>query len=851
MSRTQRILLMALAAAFAATVLAWRIASLDVAGLLAQAGERAGMQVEMQRASWVWFPRPGIRLEAARLERPGIRIEADALFVHASLVPFMFGKIELDTLAFQGMRLDIARDAAWRGSVGSLARLPLSRISVSRGSLRVAGKPWLNDFTLDVRDIGINRDTLWEFQALIDGHLMRSYGRLSFRQGRIVNSFGKLKFEQVPLARWREFFPGLLRAGLHGDEAFSGSATFNMNGRENWTLFGEGRLQRADAMLLRFRGKLEHPRQGRLLWHDAFVHIGRHAIIGLNGGCGLRACNTRVDGRSLPPDWFRAVWAEQARKPTRIDGEARLDAAIHWHATAWRATASLQTRGALFHFGADTIAWPNVEAEIGRLDGEGMRWRLASATLRVAGEDDRLDVAASYDPAQGLAGDVRSDKGVTRAWVPLGNLILASRAVPGRLAGHGRLSGAFHLQQRDDGYRLRLDLDASAAQFSYGSWRKPQHMAAVCQWSLANMASERSWSLKDCRLGGSGVAALRWWRKDGRQGVEVREGALDFGQISELLGLQAESRWHGRMDGDFVAEAPLHADWDDWLQGAAGELDLHGFGRDGWHVDGHVAVGHGRLSSSHVFVQWQGGHANLGGEYDAARRRAQLHVLSAQADPLDLEKFAAWIGGERVLAGTLRGVVLRHGDWEWRNVQGALEWSHRRLRLSRWQASWHEAPVSGNELRLQPENGTIRIAGDLRVSALPVERAPELLAWLGQPTLHGSLSARLKFAGSWPPAHWSDWRVDGDVDLRDGSWQSPQLSQGTAWTFSALSGQLHVDESGAVLERLVFRRGLKRMNGRVRIAPDGAIDGELSGGAGCLSIGGAWPVPQWRQSEGR
>ncbi|RMG90472.1 MAG: hypothetical protein D6703_07750 [Zetaproteobacteria bacterium] len=848
MSGMQRILLMLLAFALGAALLGYRLSGLNVDLLAAQVSERTGVQLSARQTTWIWLPKPGIRMDGVSLSWPGLSIESGSLLVHASIVPLLFGKVELDMLHFQQTDVRVGDHLSIPASFSQLARLPLSRILVSHGRLFAGEELLLQDVSLDVRDIGINRDTLWELQTMIEGHLLRSNGRVSFRQGMVVNSFGKIKFEQVPIARWRHLLPMPVAGHLQGGEQFSGSATFNMSSRENWTLFGEGDLSRAGQMLLRFRGKLEHPRANVLLWRDAFVHIGGRAVLGLHGQCGQGACSTSIQGKHLPLDWLREAWADQARRPDRIDGEARVDALIHWQGRRWHGRGEFKAHGALFHFGTRAIAWPDLVGEIGDVRGEGMDWRLRATRLSTPGFSDHLDASAEYEQQAGLVAEMGSEGGLTRIWVPLGNLVLASLGEDGELRGSGRVIGSMHLEQ-GKGYRISLHMDATEAKVEYGRWSKPLRMQAQCKLNIYHDAERDAWEMEGCNLGGSGVKRLDWWRERERQGMNVRGGSFDLDQLSSEIGMPlvgAEGcHWHGRLDGDFASEAELNAPWEAWLSSAKGAVDLHGFGCNGFMVDGPVTGERGHLQSQHLFVKWENGYANLGFSYDASEKRGQLTLLNGQLDPLSFVRLAAWMEGRR-LEGRLSGLLLHHGDWEWRNLQAPFIWDDDGLRLGAWQATWHKADVRGRQMKVQLGKDGLRLSGDIRLDGLPLADATELTAWIGQSQLQGGLSLTGKGMFVLPATQWGDVQLDGDLSLSDASWKPTQDEQHPLLSLGHVSAHLHIDGKGCRLSHMIVRRGAHRFHGEAALAVDGSIQGKLSSRTQTLLLDGTWPRPVWR-----
>jgi len=822
----------------------YRLQQVDVQTMMAQAARNIGVNIAEKSVTLILFPEPGVRLDGVRLQRGSMQVEAEHVLVHASLMPFLFGKLELGSIHFSDVTFRLpatqGNDELW----AQLSHMPFQRVEINHGRLVLDAHTWLDDFTLDVRDIGKNRDASWEFQTMIENHLVRSYGRLTFRQGEVVKSFGKFKAEQVLLAPYAELLPVTLARQLTGREQFSGSATFNLTGKQAWTLFGEGNIQRDDKSLVRFRGKLEHPEEALLIWRDAFMHFDDGAVIAVDGWCQKQACETRLQGKKLPLNALKLVWAEQAVEPDRIDGEMMVDAVIRWQQRQWSGQGSVQLKKPMFRFGSSTIALPGMKMDITDLTGTGRHWKINHALLGRSGGTDQLMLSAEYDPQQGLKGEARTE-GMDTIWVPLANLLLASLGEMPVVAGEGRVQGAVTLEQDDEKYAIGMNFDATAARIDYASiTRKPARMQARCSLTLKRQLQRDSVTMKQCRFGGSGVQLLHWQRDTKAQQLKVQQGALDFGQL-EAAGLHMigtdETTFRGRVIGDFAASSRSDASLSDWLGKLSGDLDLHAFGTENWQLDGHMHARNGMLSSEHVFMKLPNGQLNLAGQYHVLQTSGTIHVLGGQLDWDDVGKIP-YLDEKLALHGTIAGLQLRWGKVPWQDIQGAYHLHNGILQLQNWKARLAEAEVVSHGMALQHENQQLKLTGDIHLSSLVLEHLPILQQWLGA-DVQGRLAANLTLDGHWPAKRMLDMDVRGDLALYDGVWQQA----GHHWPFRKFAMHLQLKQGILQADRLTVETKTDRFTGAVNMDSNYLLRGQLHWGKRRVHVEGRWPKPVWQE----
>ncbi len=822
----------------------YRLQQLDVQAMMDQAAQNIGVELTAKAVTLTLFPEPGVRLDKVRMKRGSVQVEAAHVLVHASLMPFLFGKLEWGSIHFNEVtfHLPAARgnDALW----AQLAHIPFQRVEINHGRLVLDAHTWLDDFTLDIRDIGKNRDASWEFQTMLENHLVRSYGRLTFRQGEVVGSFGKFKVEQVLLAPYAELLPPTLAGQLSGGEQFSGSATFNLTGKHAWTLFGEGRIQRGDDTLVNFRGKLEHQEEDLLIWRDAFVHFDDGAVIAVDGWCQQQACETRLQGKKLPLNALTMVWAEQAVRPTQIDGAMRVDSVIRWQHAQWSARGKVQVRKPRFHFAANTIALPDMQMDIADFHGHGMHWEIKQAQLESSAMTDRLVLSATYDPQQGLKGEASTD-GMDANWVPLANLVLASLGEAPVLDGSGRVKGKVTLEQRGEQYALGMNFNATEARIDYASiTRKPARMQAQCALTLTRQASSDAVSMQSCRFGGSGVQALQWQRDAQGQRLQVQQGALDFAQL-EAAGLHLVEAdgiaFRGRVMGDFTASSQGDASLSDWLGKLSGDLDLHAFGTENWQLDGHMRARNGILSSEHVLMKLQKGQVNLAGEYHVLHESGTIHVLSGHL-AWDNVGDIPQLDEKLALHGTIAALQVQWGQVPWHGLQGRYRLQHGVLQLQDWQAKLAETDVTSHALRLQREDKRLKLSGDVHVAGLATEKLPALQQWLGV-NIQGRLVTNLTLAGYWPARRMLDMYVDGDLAIYDGLWQQAEHQR----PFRKFAMRLQLKQGILRANRLIVETKTDHFTGALSMDSNYLLTGRLHWGKRMVQVEGRWPQPVWHE----
>lgn len=849
MKRIRALFAVLLIAALAFGMLSYRARQLDVQAMIERVADDVGVSIASEHVSLDLLPTPGVRLRGVAMSHGDAWLLADEVEVHAQLVPLLLGKVELGELRLNRVSFHLPAQLGKDKSWVVLARLmAFRRVYIRHGRLFAGTRMWLPDFYLDVRDIGRNRDAYWEFQSMLQGRLLRAHGSLNFRQGNLAGSFGKLKCEQLLLSPYRALFPPALAGMLRGDEQLSGSATFHMQRDHAWTLFGEGRILRKDEVLLRLRGKLASDAHGFWRWRDAFVHFDQGAVLGLEGQCRHENCQARLHGKRLPLALLRLVWAREAAMPQRIDGRMRLDARVNWRRSHWLAAGNLRLHQPMFVFAHQAVALPDMQLKIGRLDGHGGYWSLAEATVQSLSSRDGMQLEASYDPRQGLVGKAsKIDMGV--AWVPLGNLLLASLGESPALAGAGRIQGAVRVSQQPRRYTLAVDIDASGARIDYAHViRKPEDMRAQCQFIWQRDLTGDGLELEHCFLGDSGVDGLHWRReRNGRQHVLARGAVLELAQLRQLgLNLMPAMLPSGRVSGDFNADAPGHVDLVDWIARLSGELDLQGVGGENWQLDGHLSARRGRMEAKHLrLILRQRGYLDLAGHYDLAKRRGAVDVLGGRLvwhrwrdltlPPADI-----------TLHGRLENVQLR---WPGQDVQkfGAdYRWQADRLLLENAHAQWGEMELRSRRLELRRKSaGEGTLAGDLEGRDIPVAAVPWLAGWPGL-KLQGRVHARLAGMLHLPFTGLAAIHAEGRIALYAGRWQLADRHG----RFRKLSLVLRVVDGKCEADRLVIEAGGHRFTGRIQLDRQRRFSGSVREGRRQFAVEGRWPQLRWREVGG-
>jgi len=312
------------------------------------------------------------------------------------LLPLLLGKIEVDTLDIHDSVI-LLRPEAIQPTSSAISSLPFERIRLVRSQIQTFdGSDLLNNLHLELRNIGANRETLWDLQAQQINHSVSGHGRLNFYNGEISNGFGKLKLDRVPLARLRAVTPSSLFTWFEDSQGnLSGSLTLDITRNQTWAVFGEVRLKENDQSVpLKLRGKLEHPESGLLIWHDSFIHFSENAVAAIDGNCRNGMCETSIDAINIDLKTWYPLLPETVSFHKQINGLTNLNAHIQWDDHRWDSSAAFKLKDASYLHNELEHSLPDIELQSEELHGDKNSW-LAKAILSSADAKGEMAIQSS------------------------------------------------------------------------------------------------------------------------------------------------------------------------------------------------------------------------------------------------------------------------------------------------------------------------------------------------------------------------------------------------------------------------------------------------------------------------
>jgi len=558
-----------------------------------QTGQLANTRVTIRDSQLTFLHGFGLRLNKVSVDRPDYRMQADQIIVGVHLLPLLLGKIEISNLDIHDGTFSISPSALPDFSTGSLATLPVERIQLIRCRLVTdSGKEVLENIQLDLRDIGSDRETLWELQAQKGEQSLRGHGRLDFRQNEITTGFGKLKLSQVSVSSLQPFAPAMLASMFgNGKNQVSGTLTMDITGRHAWAIFGEMELQSSRyEQPLRLRGKIDHPDDAHVEWRDSFIHFDDKTAIAISGQCEKSRCENSIKANNIPLSAWLPLLPDNAGEAWKLAARTDINGIVTWQPSAWQASASLKLSRLSYVKGENRITIPDITMGQTTARGTKSSWQI-NGTAGFAGSADTLGFGIKGEGGKSLAHLQSSHLG--KIWPILGNVLLAEWNFQPSLKGQGFISGSIELGRQGSERSLKVDLNADQAGIQHPEFSKPPSIVAACKaslsWQEARNSMPASALLDQCRLHTSHVEMLQWKYSDktyrlSNKGINVDFDALQK-QGMKLPGiLQA---FHGQISGSFStswADAS-DAEWP-WVTHASASLNLQGLGTSDWQASG-------------------------------------------------------------------------------------------------------------------------------------------------------------------------------------------------------------------------------------------------------------------------
>ncbi|WP_018294873.1 hypothetical protein [Mariprofundus ferrooxydans] len=836
------------------------------AAIVDQTSRLSGSRMEAESARLNLMHGVGLRLDHVTFTSPGLSVQAGHVDVSIHLLPLLFGKVEMGTLDVHDAHVKLDGDALASLSV-SFASLPFDRVHMNRATIDDAeGSPQLENIQLDVRNIGLNREALWEISARHGAYALQGHGQIAFRAGAVMSGFGKMKLKSIPASLLTSVAPAMLTEWFsRQNRRLTGGLTLDITRHQGWSLFGEIEAQDDVTVAgqeqepMRLRGKISHPADGELVWHDSFIHLQDRAVIALDGHCLSGKCESRLDARNVPVGaWFKLL--PQTTLLPWFDGNTRLTGMVRWHGDAWQASGSLGlTRLSYHHEQQQALGLPAMRLVASDLHGDRGGWT-GQAQVSFPQFEGVIDLQAEsaagirHRSHPGWQLKLASEKLADGVWQPLGNLLLSSLKQVPELSGSGALRAGIILHEEPKHSQLQIDLDAAQATVGYGEqqWLKPAGFAASCQATIgwqSLISQPDSIQMDNCTLDTTHLAHLEYAQTKKVDTLKLFELQLDLDHLNENhFILPAWLRlWHGSVEGNgsLVWQHETGA-----LVDADGVWDLQQLGTAGWRLAGRVKAAGGVFSSDHLQVSGTPWQAELRGEFSAPARRGAIDVLDSSLDWQTLPPLPAeWM--DLRLHGHIDKANLNLGGYQWQGISSDYQLSQGQLKLIHGQVPFASGLLQTDALVLEPGQDLLRIYGKIRGRDLLLEQMPWMGAWL-QADLSGKMQANVELKGTLPVAGLGDWQhSNGDITIYSGTWlphtvqQSKEVADAAPAAFKRLKLRFRIHEQDADLSGIDLTSHGKRYRGDALITADGAITGALRGSS-ALILSGKWPHPEWQ-----
>ena len=799
----------------------------------------------------------GLHLDTVVITHKQYQLRAKHVNISLRLLPLLLGNIQADSLDIHDADI-IIQPALMTPTSTAISSLPVTRIRFVRSRIQTAaGDTILDNLYLEMRNIGPDSETFWELNARQAKQVLSGNGRLRFQSGQIRHGFSKLKMEHFQLSRLQAFAPHAFISWLQSEGSLlSGAVTLDISQQQTWALFGEVGLEREHqnaepagsnqpATVLKLRGKLSHPRDGALVWRDSFIHIGKQAVISIDGLCQQHDCNTTLDAKQVPLSEWAAFMPAGIAFYDHLSGMSDLDASIQWNEKQWQGKIGLQLTDASFNHGADNIQLPALHLKAEDLSGNGSQWH-AQATI--TSPDSEGSILLRNEQLSNGNKDLYIDSHDADAelWQPLSNMVLSTLDIAPALQATGKIQGKLHLHQHGKKQSLSLDMDATQTQLTYASWlNKPEQVEAMCKARLDLSGTHITGvSIQQCRIDASSVDALDWSRRKTSRKLSVNKLSvdklsvekldLDIKQFSKLLPENYQGLT-GRVQGG--GKTAWKED-QSWFNNMSGQWLLEDVATDTWKVNGAVDVKKGVFSSHPLLINDAYGKAKLSGFFEPARKRGDIDIIAGQLDwnsEPELNDF--W--KQLTIKGRIYQARLGFLDNDWQQIQSFYTFSHGQLKLNELTSRIADGQFSSQKLTLAPASGGIDIQGDIRGKNIQLRKLSRLHRWFGA-AISGKLQANITVHGRIGQKNLADWQYsNGDMLIYDGGWkqqQQPELTDGDAvntslalqsFAFRKLNFRFRIGKESADISNISMLHLKQAWQGSAMITPELHLTGTM------------------------
>ncbi len=824
-------------------------------------------QLSAEHAELTFMHGFGLHLDTVVIIHEQYQLRAKHVNISLRLLPLLLGNIQTDLLDIHDADI-IIQPVSMTPTSTAISSLPVPRIRFVRSRIQTAeGDTILDNLYLEMRNIGPDSETFWELKARQGKQVLSGNGRLRFQTGQIRHGFSKLKMEHFQLSRLQAFAPHAFISWLQSEGSLlSGAVTLDISQQQTWALFGEVELEREHqnaepagssqlATVLKLRGKLSHPTEGALVWRDSFIHIGKQAVISIDGLCQQHDCNTTLDAKQVPLSEWAAFMPAGIAFYDHLSGMSDLDASIQWNEKQWQGKIGLQLTDARFKHGTDTIQLPALHLKADDLSGNTSQWH-AQATI--TSPDSEGSILLRNEQLGDGNKDLYIDSHDADAelWQPLSNMVLSTLNIAPTLQAAGKIQGKLHLHQHGKKQSLSLDMDATQTQLAYASWlNKPEQVEARCKARLDLSGIHITGvSIQQCRIDASSVDALYWSRHKTSRKISVDKLDLDIKQFRALLpesyqGLAGRIRGSGKTawKGDRS-----------WFNNMSGQWLLADVATDTWQVNGSVNVKKGVFSSRSLLINGAYGKAKLSGFFEPARKRGDIDIITGQLD-WNSEPELSDFWQPLSIKGRIYQARLRLLGNDWQQIQSFYTLSHGQLRLNELKSSLADGQFNSQKLTLTPALGGIDIQGDIRGKNIQLLKLSRLHRWFGA-AISGKLQANIQVHGRIGQKNLADWQYsNGDMLIYDGGWkqqQQPELMDGEAgiaspalqsFAFRKLDFRFRIGKESADISNISMLHLKQAWQGSAMITPELHLAGTMHNTAdqSTYVIDSILPVIHW------
>jgi len=729
-----------------------------------------GISLKAKEVHLSWMYLGSIRLDDVSINNPAFALKAQRLFIDLNLAALLTGTAEPKALYLQlaDITIEDTSDGEW-ASLISTDDFKLHRIDISQSTLRFPEqKLLLEKLSLDIRDIGKNKNPRLEMQAHVGEGRLDAHGYLQLKRGQITRGFGRLSLYDVPLPMLAE------QTTL---QTLNGSLTAHLNLDETWQTFGHLSLQKDRKIEVELRGKLTGDKHQFFVIDNAILDVNKAGTMQIKGGCRtaeicqINVASKRMDIAPLLHIFKHEAMAKsfQTSALTKLNIDSALSDEV-WSASGQWAWPKLN------------FSWLNdydkqqhqvnldkgsfVFSDLQRLaDGQ---WHLAQSSVLSA---DGQTISLSLDKAQ-FAEDawlLPLQFYDTNLWVPLAKMAAYAQGESPKLKGNGNISGKsilrFHQQQL---VGIDMEIDAKQAEVVWESSKKPAgitlQVVGAATWPLVTTLEKDTANLEQNTFPVPTTAQLSLTLADAYASVlfdqdvwQFKNLDVNFDQFKEM-GITLPTSladWHGDLTGDISLNA------NDFSPKFAA-LDAIAFGMGTHNISGQI---------HHDGKLWETNH--LLWEFD----KTKAFISSTKTGDLDVDAeilSAEGLAYIQRLPFTLKGkltsqtMVVPFGNLKDVSAHYISEPNH--TTLEQFKCTFYEGSLRAKKLEITQNESTLNLKGAMQVGGIRLNN----WTWLHkqfQTHLEGSVYATLNLDTDFEAfSQLKSWRGDGDVMIYNGKW---------------------------------------------------------------------------------